>query len=453
MDDELVKALRSLLGEERVFIEKSDLVPYCFDYFGKESYEDPGIWPLCVVLPKTTEEVVGIVKLAVKNNTPIVPRGGGSNQVGGVMPIDGGIVLSTAKMNRVVDIDPINLTVTAQPGVGLREMDDILEPHGLILAQEQGSYKTANIGGAVSTNGISARSNRYRDIGDNVLSLEVVLGDGRVLRTGKQVCSHSSGYKLHKLFIAAEGTLGIITELTLQIMPKPESETAIGAEFDSWPHLEEVTLKMLRSGVNYAGGDSVTTRMEDGAIKHIMILGLEGIKEEVESQERILKRMLVEDGGKLMDHEKAWDLWRNVRKYWCGVPHPELDENDLVVALPLQHYDTVHEKFEKEIFPKYGLFMNEVDYKVIIISRRHLVVFSFFYDSAKTSPKQLKEAFGEMIQVVSQYGGSGAGCHAVGTLLRDHLPLEYDEVAIEVMRQLKRLFDPHNILNPDKKIP
>lgn len=453
MENALLTSLRRVLGEDRVLTERNDLIPYCTDYHRRMSYEGTGDWPLCVVMPETTEEVEEIVKLAIDHGTPIVPRGGGSNQVEGVLPPDGAIVLSTARMNKVIDIDTINLTVTAQPGVGLREIDEILEPHGLILAQEQGSYKTANIGGALSTNGFSLRHNRYGDIGENVLSLEVVLGDGRVMRTGPKVVSNSSGYHLHKLFVAAEGTLGIITEMTLQVMPKPEKETAIGARFESWEKVEEMTFKFLRSGVNYSGGNSMAVVDESGAMVFVIIVGMEGTVEEVNAQERVIAELLTDGGGTLVDPQEAWRMWRKNREYWCGTPHPELEVDDLVMALPLQHYDTVHERAEKEIFPKYGIKMDEHDYKVITLGRRHISGLMFLYDSKKSTQEQLRKAFGELMQLVAEYGGAGPGCHAVGQLLRDHIVYEQDPVALDMMRGLKRLFDPHNIMNPGKKLP
>lgn len=453
MNEALLKALTGILGEDRVLHEKSDLIPYCSDYHGSPSYEVSGNWPLCAVLPESTEEVVGIVKLAIEHETPIVPRGGGSNQVEAVAPPMGSIVLSTARMRKIVDIDETNMTVTAQPGIGLREMDEILEPHGMILAQEQGSYKTANIGGAISTNGISARNNRYGDIGENVLSLEVVLGDGRVMRTGPKVCNNSAGYHLHKLFVAAEGTLGIITEITLRVMPKPEVERGVAALFDSWETVKQVALAVMKSGINRAGGDVVDTLGENGERSYVAVVGLEGNREEVDVQESLVKRLYEEYGGVILDSEKATGIWRITRIYWCGTPHPNLRKDDLVAAMPLQHYEKAHRRIETEVFPKYGIVWDDVDNKVIVIGRRPLACFDFLYDPKKTSHELLKEAFADMMKIVAEYGGAGPGCHAVGELLRESMAIQQDPVAMDIMMKLKQLFDPHNIMNPGKKLP
>lgn len=453
MNKALLEALIEVLDEQRVLHTRSDLIPYCSDYHGSPTYELSGDWPLCAVLPETTEEVVGIVKLAIEHDTPIVPRGGGSNQVEAVTPPMGSIVLSTARMRKVVDIDETNLTVTAQPGIGLLEMDDILRPHGLVLAQEQGSYKTANIGGAISTNGISARNNRYGDIGENVLSLEVVLGDGRVMRTGPKVCNNSAGYHLHKLFVAAEGTLGIITEITLRVMPKPEVDKGVAAIFDSWETVKQVALAVMRSGINRAGGDIVDTLGPNDERAFLAVVGLEGTREEVEVQEELVKRLYEDFGGWILDTEEATNIWHHTRSYWCGTPHPNLRKDDLVAAMPLQHYEEAHRRIETEVFPKYGIVWDDVDNKVVVIGRRPLVCFDFLYDPEKTSHEQLKLAFNDIMKIVAEYGGAGPGCHAVGEFLRDSMALQQDPVAMDIMRKLKQLFDPHNIMNPGKKLP
>jgi FAD/FMN-containing dehydrogenase len=451
--DDFIAELKRLLGEERVLTSKVDILPYCSDYLHRDSYIEYGAWPSCVALPETTEEVSQIVRIAAERRIPIVPRGGGSSQVGGSMPVDGCIVVSTARMNKVIDIDAVNMMVTAQPGVNLKEMDEILEPHGLILAQEQGSYRTANIGGAVSTNGLSMRHNRYRDIGENVISLEVVLGDGSVLRTGRKVCSNSSGYPLHKIFVGAEGTLGIITELTLRIHRKPEKELAVLALFDSWEKTQAAAWELNASGINFAGGYAFELDQEEfgGRVTGVLV-GIEGNAEEVDASAKLVTRLLEEKGGKLTDEKTAWEQWRFDRMLWCGsAAKTELCGDDLVAAMPLQYYDEARERIIREVYPKYGAIPGGENSRVIVLGRRHLVTFGFYYDPEKLPLPRLKKMFGEMMRIVAEYGGVGPGCHATGMLLADHFEIEHDPVRAEIMRKMKRVFDPYNIMNPGKK--
>jgi len=452
--DDIIRPLREILGEERLLTSKVDVLPYCSDYSHRDSYIEFGVWPSCVALPETTKEVSQIVKIAAERRIPIVPRGGGSSQVGGSMPVDGCIVVSTARMNKVIDIDAVNMMVTAQPGVNLKKMDDVLEPHGLILAQEQGSYKTANIGGAVSTNGFSMRHNRYRDIGENVISLEVVLGDGSVLRTGRKVCSNSSGYPLHRIFVGAEGTLGIITELTLKIHRKPEKELAILALFDSWEKVQAIAWELNASGINFAGGYGFELEREEiGGRAAGVLVGIEGNAEEVDASAKLVTRLLEEKGGEFLDPKTAWEQWRLGRMLWCGTAaETELCGDDLVAAMPLQYYDEARERIIREVYPKYGATVGGENARVVLLGRRHLVTFGFYYDPAKLSLPKLKEMFGEMMRIVAEYGGVGPGCHATGMLLADHFEVEHDPVRAETLRRIKRALDPYNIMNPGKKL-
>jgi len=454
LSEELVRSLIQLLGEKRVFAEKSDLVAYCEDYSHTLSYEEFRQWPLCAVLPESAEEVSEIVKLAIRHGTPIVPRGGGSSQVGGVIPSEGCIVLSTSKMNKVLDIDAVNLTVTTQSGVNLKKMDEILEPHGLILAQEQGSYRVANIGGAVSTNGYSMRHNRYGNIGDNVLSMEVVLGDGRILRTGRKVRSNSSGYPLHKIFVGAEGTLGIITELTLRVMPKPEVEVALFATFDSWESAKMTALKIMQKGLGFSGGYCVRgiyPELGTDKVINTIVVGVEGNREEAVATKKVLTSLLKESGGSLLGEKEAFAIWRQNRSMWCGTAREDYAIDDLVAIMPFQYYEEAYARIERDIFPKYGLKTDSEASRVITIGYRPLTAFDFTYDAKKLSQADKQKAMGEMITVVAEYGGVGAGCHAIGMMLRDYFGIEHDPVRFAVMREIKKLFDPHNIMNPGKK--
>lgn len=452
MSEELVRSLIQLLGKGRVFTERADLVPYCSDYSSKLSYEGYSGQPLAAVLPETTEEVAGIVKLAIEHRTPIVPRAGGSSQVGGVVPSEGSIVLSTARMDKIMEIDPINLMVTAQPGINLKKLDELLSPHGLILGQEQGSYRVACLGGAVSTNGYSMRNNRYRNIGDNVLSMEVVLGDGRALRTGRKVASNSSGYPLHKLFVGAEGTLGIITELTLRVTPKPEKQFAMAAFFDSWESVEKALLDIRQSGVGYAGGYGTHSKYEGfNDMVNLISVTLEGTAREVDAQEMEFAKIFKRNGGKLADQEMADDIRTSHSMMWCGTPHPELSIEDMVAIMPLQHYDEAFARIEKEVFPQYEIRTDDEANRVITLGSRSLTCFNFIYDPKKLSLPKLQEALGKMNAIVAEYGGVGAGCHALGLLLRDHFGIDHDPTRFAMMREMKKLFDPHNIMNPGKK--
>jgi len=235
LQEEITKILVNRIGDGKVLWKKTDLTPYTRDSYNIRFDEDCKYFPDLVVLPEMTSDVQEIVRIAAKYKIPLIPKGGGSNRAGMLVPIHGGIIVDTIKMNRVIEVDAANLSVTVQPGITLKELDEHLARYGLALNQEQGSIKVATVGGSISTSGFSRKYQKYGTIANRIMSLEVVLADGRVLRTGPKVLYTSTGYRLHQLFVGAEGTLGIITEATLRLEPLPEAKDAILAFYnDFW---------------------------------------------------------------------------------------------------------------------------------------------------------------------------------------------------------------------------
>ena len=245
------KELIAALGESKVLWKKSDILPYTKDTYRIRFEDEYKYFPDFVVLPESTSEVQGIVRIAASKTIPLIPKGGGSNRTGMLVPIHGGIVVDTIRMNKVLDVNVPNLYVTVQPGVTLKELEDRLAEQRLWLTQEQGSLKMATVGGSISTSGFSRRNQKYGTIADRVMSLEVVLADGSALRTGPKVLYTSTGYRLHQLFIAAEGTLGIITEATLRVEPLPEAREVFLAFYSDFWAANDAAQKLMASGVGF----------------------------------------------------------------------------------------------------------------------------------------------------------------------------------------------------------
>ena len=237
-------------------------------------------------------------------------------------------------------------------------------------------------------------------------------------------------------------------------MPKPEVEMALGASFDSWEDAERTAIRIMQRGLGYSGGwcvGSVSPELETDEMTGTIILGVEGDREEAATTKKLLESMLKEEGGKLLDEKQSFEIWRHTRMLWCGTAREDFAIDDLVAAMPLQHYDEAFARIEREIFPKYGIRSDDEEKRVIGIGTRPIVAFNFTYEEKKLSLADKQKAFGEMMKVVAEYGGVGPGCHAVGLLLRDYFDIEHDPVRFAVMREMKKLFDPHNIMNPGKK--
>jgi FAD/FMN-containing dehydrogenase len=455
--NEVKKELEDIVSEENVLSEKVDLVPYIKDHYPLKFSEDYKYFPDFVVRPALTQEVQRIVKLAIKYRIPIIPRGGGTNWAGMVVPISGGIIVDLTRMKNIIEINEIDHHVTAQAGLTLKELDDKLKKHGLVLAQEQGSYYTATIGGAIATNGWGSRCNRYGKIGDNVMSLEVVLPTGKVLKTCPKVHTTSIPYNLNALFIGSEGTLGIITEATLRVYPLPEKERAIAAVFNTYEEAKAVGLRVRRSGIGFSGGKVFENRLGFKQYgypdkKGYILVGFEGTKEEVDLQYELVKKMIKEGNGILLDDEIAWKEWIGHREVWCGV-WSNLGAFDMFdVMVPLDKGDDFCDTIVKEVLPKYGFVEFEEFGRHFNLTKYPIFGVTYGIKPTDEDWEKYQQLLREATIVAKRFGGTIAACTGTGIRHVKNIRIEYDEEAIEMMRAIKKLLDPFNIMNPGKKI-
>ena len=209
-----LRTLQDLVGPERLLTEEADLIPYSFDGTA-ELYQ----LPLAVALPGTTQEVAGCVAWARQHRVPVVTRGSGTGLSGGSVPLPGSLVLCLARLDQILEVDPLNLTLRAQPGVITKHIDDEAGRHGLFYPPDPGSMKISTIGGNVAENSGGLRGLKYGVTRDYVMALEVVLADGTIARLGNPCVKDVAGYSLKDLFIGSEGTLGVITEVLLKLLP------------------------------------------------------------------------------------------------------------------------------------------------------------------------------------------------------------------------------------------
>src|SRR5690625_4926460 len=214
--EQVFKQLEKVVGEENVEKEQASLLAYSYD-----STAQFQALPDAVVAPRTTEEVSQIVQLCNEHHIPIIPRGSGTNLCAGTSPLEGGIVLLLKNVDKIIEIDQENLTVTTQPGVTTQDLRTAASEVGLFYPPDPGSMHISQIGGNIGENSGGLRGLQYGVTGDYVLGLEVVLPNGEIIRTGGKLAKDVAGYDLTSLFVGAEGTLGVITEATLKLLPKP----------------------------------------------------------------------------------------------------------------------------------------------------------------------------------------------------------------------------------------
>jgi len=275
--------------------------------------------PDIVLKPKNAKEVSKILKLAAKNDIPVVPRGGGTWGLGGAVPTNGGILLDMGSMNNILNIDNDNLTITVEPGITWKEVDDKVTAKGMFLGAYPSSAPGASVGGWVNTGGIGIGSYKYGGVEQQIRSLEVVLPDGKIINTGfEKVMANSSGYNLNGLFVGAEGTLGVITKVTIKLYPAPETIKPLSFTFDNINDMPDALLRLSKSRVNpwhvtILDGKHLDFLKQSGYsvpdVDGILNITLEGPKEVVDYEERELTKLLRQSRAKKTDAKFAEHEW------------------------------------------------------------------------------------------------------------------------------------------------
>ena len=456
------KSLIEALSENKVLFSDSDLQVYRSESFSRlmSEHEKGRSSPDFAVLPETAADVQAIVKIASEFEIPLIPKGGGSNLVGMLVPVIGGIVVDTIKMKKIIEISVPNLSVTVQPGITLKELDEELSKHGLALNQLQGSYKVATIGGSISTSGFPRKHNKYGAISDRVMSLEVVLADGRILRTGPKVLYTSTWYRLHQLFIGAEGTLGVITEATLRVEPLPEAGATIMAYYDDFAKAFEAANRIKTSGVMNIGLEAFDLpkgwKYEVPAGKHGVVLAdLEGTKGEVEAEKEFITRIILENGGILSDPKDAESYSVGYEMIWCGLRAMINQRRDYLCSfIPADRVLEFYDKIWGEILPKYDIEPAPSGDKCSLdIGRYEMAYGTFVIPDDDQWHEKYSGAMKELAELTVSLGGSIAACMGVGLKYNNFMPMEYSETALDTMRGIKKVLDPKNIMNPMKKLP
>jgi glycolate oxidase len=241
LNSTLPEALRRFLKPDQVLTEPEDLSVYAFD--GTAILKQR---PACVVLPDKVEQVARILELAHAASTPVVTRGSGTGLAGGSVPVPEGIVLCLVRLNRIVEVDARNLTMVVEPGVVTQAVADAAAAAGLFYPPDPGSIKISTIGGNVANNSGGLRGLKYGVTRDYVMALEVVLADGRILRTGTKCVKDVAGFSLKDLFIGSEGCLGVITRITLKLIPAPAAKSTLLCMFDSMTAAAETVSAIIR---------------------------------------------------------------------------------------------------------------------------------------------------------------------------------------------------------------
>jgi D-lactate dehydrogenase (cytochrome) len=451
VDSAVAAELTAILGD-RLTTNETELAAHGKD----ESYHEAMI-PDFVAYPETTEEVARILAACARNHTPVIPFGTGTSLEGHVAAVNGGLSLDTSRMNRIKEVRPADLDVTVQPGVTRETLNKELAKHGLFFPVDPGA--DASLGGMCATRASGTTTVRYGSMRDNVLSLEVVLADGRVIRTSSRARKSSAGYDLTRLFIGSEGTLGVITELTLRIYGLPEAMSAAICSFPTVDQAVACVISVIQLGVPVARAELVDEIYID-ALNRRSALGLKvmptilfefhgsegGVKhdaEEVTALARELGAESVESATSQQDRNRLWRARHEA--YYAGLAlRPGSKGFVTDVCVPLSNLAECIRETKADI--------DKTDLLAPIIGHVGDGNFhvSFFIDPAR--PGELAEAQGinrRMVARAIAMGGTCTGEHGVGYGKAEFLAAEHGE-ALEVMRAIKKALDPQGIMNPGK---
>jgi len=456
MDQDVVAQIGSIVGEKNFSTRIADLYTYGFD----SSIHH--VTPEIVVQPRTTEQVAKLVKLANALKVPIVPRGAGTGLCGGAVPLQGGMVIDLTRMNKVKEVRVEDLYCVCEAGVVYDNLQKALAPFKFTFPPTPGSAEACTIGGMVATNASGMRAVKYGGTRDYVLGLEVVLPTGEIIRVGTRTLKNASGYQLERLFTGSEGTLGIITEITLRIVPKPKKMAMIVAGFDTLEKAGKcvsalIAKPLLPSAVELM--DSTCIRAVNKAIN----AGLPDVAAlcmiEVDGDPKVVADELVEVvkvaesigaiGLQQSDDAAQMAKWTNARKSVMSALSRYGERTVSVsladdMAVPISKIPEAVMEFGK-IADKYGVIVGTYGHAADGNLHTKMLLDPESPDSWRSGENAVREIFDTCIRL----GGTVTGEHGVGISKAPYFQKER-ATALGAMMAIKKALDPNNIMNPGK---
>ena len=453
--------MRQIVGEAHLSTDETIL-----HNNGHDETEDLVYLPEVVVFPETVTQISQLMRLCNAERIPVTVRGGGSGLAGGALPVEGGLVISTKRMDKILHLDEQNFQVTVEPGMITENLQNTLKDKGLFYPVDPSSKGWSFIGGNVNTNAGGPRAVKYGVVKDHVLNLEVVLPNGDIIWTGANTLKNSTGYNLTQLMVGSEGTLGVVTKIVLKLQPYPTQQLLMLAPFRSPESACAAVAAIFQSGVTpsalefmernaiewairYVGETPVPLNDEDQAHLLIEVDGfhLESLYADCETISKVLEQF---DCGEIFfadnDAQKTalWKLRRNA---------PQAVKNNSIY----KEEDTVVPRAElprllrkvKETGEKYGF--ESVCYGHAGDGNLHVNILKGTLSDAvwhDELPKGIREIF----EFVKSVGGTISGEHGIGLVQKSYLDIVFSPVEMELQRGIKRLFDPNGILNPGKVV-
>lgn len=453
--DQLVE----ILGKDFVIVDQEILREYAHDETEKLLF-----FPEVVVRPRTTIEVSRVMKLCNKEKIHVTPRGAGTGLSGGALPHLGGVLLSTDRMNSILKIDEENLQVTTEPGVITQVIQDAVKEVGLFYPPDPSSKGSCFIGGNIAENSGGPKAVKYGVVKDYVLNLEVVLPTGEIIWTGSNVLKNATGYNLTQLMVGSEGTLGIVTKIVLKLIPHPKYDLLMLVPFLSLEKASEAVSAIFKAGFTPSALELVeidalkivskympssSIPLTDDTAAHLIIEvdgnHIEMLRIEMEA---IAELLLQFDCGEIYFAEDAqqkdvlWNMRRKVAEY-VKLEGYTIEEDTVVprAALPA-------------LIKALKQLGNQLRFKVVCYGHAgdgnlHVRIYKEGIPNSHEHP-EMTTILRALFQVVKSLGGTISGEHGIGLIQKPYLDIVIDETRMNLMRGIKKVFDPNGILNAGK---
>lgn len=450
----ILEELRSIVGSSYCLDTPEALVAYSYDATPmKQSL------PEVVLMPASTEEISQIMKVATKYKIPVVTRGAATNLCGGTVPDKGGIVLSMNRLNQIIEIDEQNLTITVQPGVKTKAIHDAVEAIGLFYPPDPSSMVVSTIGGNIALGSGGLRGLKYGTTKDYVIGLEAVLPNGEIIRTGGKLMKDVAGYDITKLLVGSEGTLAIITEAILKLIPKPATSRVMLAMFDelTWSaktvsdiieaKIIPATLEFMDRGTIRVVEDFKKIGLPD--VGAILVIGQDGdpevVNRDMEKIAEICRKNQATEIKVATTAKEAEEVMVARRSALAALsrlrPTTILEDATVPraqVAPMVEAIQEIAKRYNVEICTFGHAGDGNLHPTCMTDSRIHEEV------------ERVELAFEEVFAAAIQLGGTITGEHGIGTVKAPYLEWKLGEAGIQLMKNIKHAFDPDNLLNPDK---
>jgi glycolate oxidase len=456
---EILEQIKLIVGAEYVFTDQES-----FEKYGSDETEKLHYSPAVVVKPRKAEEISALMHLANKHLIPVTPRGAGTGLTGGALPHLGGLVIAMERFNQILEIDERNLQVTTEPGVITEVLQNAVKEKGLFYPPDPASKGSCFIGGNISENSGGPKAVKYGVVKDYVLNLEIVLPTGEIIWTGSNVLKNATGYNLTQLIVGSEGTLGIVTKIVLRLIPHPKFDLLMLAPFDSLEKASEAVSAIFRAGITPSAMelmeiesirlasklcDSTAITITDNLAAHL-IIEVDGNDKDVlmKDMEAIAEVLTNFEVGELYfadDAQQKTELWKIRRK---------ANEASVAAGYTIEE-DTVVPRAElPKLIKGVKALAAENGFKVVSYGHAgdgnlHIRINHPLYKKSFEN-EVIQDILYKIFELVKSLGGTISGEHGIGLIQKSFMPVMFDPITMELMKGIKKVFDPNYILNPGK---